>query len=66
MSKWIDDEGFARADKEDCEGGYTPIICFNCEGDGCAECDGDGVVVARPYAREEGNESECKAEKAQS
>jgi len=45
MSKWIDDEGFARADKEDCEGGYTPIICLDCDGDGCASCDGDGVIM---------------------
>ena len=51
--KWIDENGTARADKEDCEGGYVPIICFVCGGDGrhCDDCDETGVILVRLEGR---------------
>jgi len=47
MSKWVDAKtGEAMADTEERKGGYVvPMICSNCGGLKCAECDNDGVIM---------------------
>jgi len=50
MKKWIDADGNAKCDETDDFDGYVPEICLDCGGNGCWRCDGDGVILVRPYA----------------
>jgi len=46
MSKWIDKKtSYPMADTEERKGGYVPMVCLNCGGLKCAECDNDGVIM---------------------
>ncbi len=50
--KWIDEKtGEAMADAEERKGGFVPIICLNCCGLKCFECDHDGVIMVEPKTK---------------